>query len=272
MNIQIISLATEFNRRAHMSAEMKKHNIFSYEFFDAISSADIKLTAEKLEIDLDKSELSNGEKGCLLSHISLWKKIIVENLDYLVILEDDIYLGQDADLFLSSSDWIPSGIDFIKFEKFSNHISVNKEPLDIKCNRQLFQLKKEHLGTAGYLINQSMAKQLLSYVESLSFFKPVDQLIFNDFIRSEIVPVYQMVPGLSIQDFLLENKTTSLVSSIEQERIAAKKKRNLYEKSKRTLGEKIFKEIFRPIFQLYLVLKPFFQGAKTSNEVKMWFR
>lgn len=255
-----------------MSAEMKKHNIFSYEFFDAISSADIKLTAEKLEIDLDKSELSNGEKGCLLSHISLWKKIIVENLDYLVILEDDIYLGQDADLFLSSSDWIPSGIDFIKFEKFSNHISVNKEPLDIKCNRQLFQLKKEHLGTAGYLINQSMAKQLLSYVESLSFFKPVDQLIFNDFIRSEIVPVYQMVPGLSIQDFLLENKNNSLMSSIEQERIAAKKKRNLYEKSKRTLGEKIFKEIFRPIFQLYLVLKPFFQGAKTSNEVKMWFR
>ena len=74
------------------------------------------------------------------------------------------------------------------------------------------------------------------------------------------------------KDFLLENKNNSLMSSIEQERIAAKKKRNLYEKSKRTLGEKIFKEIFRPIFQLYLVLKPFFQGAKTSNEVKMWFR
>ncbi|WP_291373958.1 glycosyltransferase family 25 protein [Acinetobacter sp. UBA6720] len=272
MNIQIISLATEFNRRAHMSVEMKKHNIFSYEFFDAISSVDIKLTAEKLEIDLDNSELSNGEKGCLLSHISLWKKMVVENLDYLVILEDDIYLGQDADLFLSSSDWIPTGINFIKFEKFSNHISVEKESLDIKCNRQLFQLKKEHLGTAGYLINQSMAKKLLTYVGSLSFFKPVDQLIFNDFIVSQVEPVYQMVPGLSIQDFLLENKTTSLVSSIEQERIAAKKKRNLYEKSKRTFGEKILKEIFRPVFQLYLVLKPFFQGANTSNEVKMWFR
>lgn len=272
MNIQIISLATEFNRRAHMSAEMKKHNIFSYEFFDAISSADIKLTAEKLEIDLDKSELSNGEKGCLLSHISLWKKIIVENLDYLVILEDDIYLGQDADLFLSSSDWIPSGIDFIKFEKFSNHISVKKESLDIKCNRQLFQLKKEHLGTAGYLINQSMAKQLLSYVESLSFFKPVDQLIFNDFIRSEIEPVYQMVPGLSIQDFLLENKTTSLVSSIEQERIAAKEKRNLDGKSKRTLGEKIFKEILRPFLQAYFFIKNFICASSKKSDMKMWFK
>ena len=36
-----------------------------------------------------KTKLNNGQIGCFISHLLLWKKMIDENIEYMFILEDD---------------------------------------------------------------------------------------------------------------------------------------------------------------------------------------
>jgi len=55
-------------------------------------------------------------------------------------------------------------------------ISLNK-------NLSLRRSKGKHLGTADYIISKSMAKQLLNQVCSKEILRPIDQLIFNSYIK-----------------------------------------------------------------------------------------
>lgn len=271
MNIEIISLSTATERRNHMISEMYKNNISGYQFFDAITAENLDEISSRLGINLTHSNLSNGEKGCLLSHIFLWKKMVDQNLEFLVILEDDVYLGRDAKLFLTNTEWIPDNVNIIKFESFSTKISVHEDVKCLKSGRKLFQLKEQHLGTAGYLLNREMAIKLLNYMDELEVYKPIDQMLFNDLIITGFEPIYQVVPGLSIQDFLLENKKKYLNSSIEQERKDAKLKRHLEEKRKRAKRDKIFREILRPFIQFYVKVKNYIYSFKKRDQIKMWF-
>lgn len=54
---------------------------------------------EKMGLNYNNNYLSQGELACLMSHILLWKKASDENLPYITIFEDDIYLGANANIF-----------------------------------------------------------------------------------------------------------------------------------------------------------------------------
>ena len=91
----VISLTTEQKRRKHITEEFGKQNI-PFEFFDAITPELIEETAKKFNITFDRSSkatLCDGEIACALSHIVLWNFVLENNLDYINIFEDDIYLG-----------------------------------------------------------------------------------------------------------------------------------------------------------------------------------
>lgn len=91
----VISLTTEQKRRKHITEEFGKQNI-PFVFFDAITPELIEETAKKFNITFDRSSkatLCDGEIACALSHIVLWNFVLENNLDYINIFEDDIYLG-----------------------------------------------------------------------------------------------------------------------------------------------------------------------------------
>ena len=57
-----------------------------------------------------------------MSHIAVWLRAKELGLKYVAIFEDDVYLGENATLFLNSSNWIPKNIDVIKLETFLTKI------------------------------------------------------------------------------------------------------------------------------------------------------
>ena len=86
----VISLLHAEERRHHITNEFGKKQV-EFEFFDAITP-DLNVTqAQKLGINLGNSVLGPGEISCLLSHVTLWRHAVTEQLPYLTIFEDDVF-------------------------------------------------------------------------------------------------------------------------------------------------------------------------------------
>ena len=97
MRTFIINLKESTDRRQYMINEMKKTNL-EYEFFDAVNGRNIRNIDEIYlrEDSLKKIRkiLTYGEIGCAMSHLLIYKKMIDENIEQALILEDDIIVTQ----------------------------------------------------------------------------------------------------------------------------------------------------------------------------------
>ena len=111
----VISVVSSSERREHICEAFAKEKI-TFEFFNAITPDLIEEVASRFNINLAQADLTNGEKACFLSHISLWQKAIDDNLEYIAIFEDDIFLGEDIADYFADTNWIPEACDIIKLE------------------------------------------------------------------------------------------------------------------------------------------------------------
>ena len=119
----VISLKTATARREHIVQEFGKQNI-GFEFFDALTPDLARPLAEKMQLHIQEDFLSPGELACFMSHVSIWQKMVDEQIPHLAIFEDDVYLGQNADYFLSNDTWIQSDWQIIKLEAFAKKNST----------------------------------------------------------------------------------------------------------------------------------------------------
>jgi glycosyl transferase family 25 len=93
-------------------------------------------------------------------------KIVDENIPHMAIFEDDIHLGEKADLFLNHSDWIENDWHLVKLE-------APKVILGSKCKdfpdvgRAIYKLPGKNLGTAGYILSLQGAKFLLNEIKKI---------------------------------------------------------------------------------------------------------
>lgn len=205
----VISLSTAHDRRQHIENEFGEQGI-EFEFFDAITPDLIEVTCQKLGIDLTQNQrLSNGEKAVFLSHVCLWQKMIDEDIKYLAIFEDDVYLGENAHLFLNNDTWVQAiDFDIIKLETWKELVHLGKNSIDV-FERQLKPLKSTHVGMAGYIINQKSAKKTLLYLKSLpsDYIFAIDHVVFGALLTE--LAVYQVCPALAMQADRLEHNHLS---------------------------------------------------------------
>jgi glycosyl transferase, family 25 len=92
----VINLARSHDRRAHITAELKKTGI-EYEIMTAVDGRGMDLSDPTL-VDPSLSNLSQflaGTTGAALSHMNACKKIIADGLDKALVLEDDVILPAD---------------------------------------------------------------------------------------------------------------------------------------------------------------------------------
>ena len=166
----IISLATAHTRRQHIFSQFSSKNI-PFSFFDAISLIEqLNAAADRLlPLFSEVNYLSLGEKGCFMSHISLWQHCLDQNLPYIGIFEDDIWLGEQANKFLTNDSWLQEL--FPVNEPFIVRLETVYEPCQIKPllrnnyhNHQIYKLCSPHHGTGGYIISQAAIKWLLSHL------------------------------------------------------------------------------------------------------------
>jgi len=187
-----------------------------------------------------------------MSHAYLWKQMVDENTPYMAIFEDDIYLGEDVNEFLSDSQWIDPSWHLIKLEEFTHRTALGKKVKFFNDfnDRAIFQLKSKNLGTAGYILSLDGAKTLLGYIQTLDKLIALDHLMFECVITENIFSVYQMKPALCIQDVTLYSCKDSVrfASHLYKERLLRRK----YNKKKGV--DKIILELYRILHQLKSIL------------------
>ncbi|WP_151960046.1 glycosyltransferase family 25 protein [Acinetobacter bereziniae] len=247
----VISLSTAVERRKHISSEFAQKNV-DFDFFDALTPEPATIFSQELGLRIDEHILTKGELACFMSHVFLWKRMIDENIPYMAIFEDDIYLGDNVVDFLTDSSWINDQWHLIKLEEFTHRIALGKQVKNFKghIQRSIFELKSKNLGTAGYILSLHGAKSLLSYIQKLDKLIALDHLMFEHLIYENIFSVYQMKPALCIQDVTLYSCKDSVkfASHLYKERLTRRK----YNKKKGM--NKIILELYRILHQLKSII------------------
>ena len=94
-----------------MREQMAKLKI-DYEFFDAVdgdklSNADISKLKIKEGEQCLKRRLSQGEIGAAISHLHVYEKMLAENIEQLIVLEDDAQLKDDFAVLINNLNSAP---------------------------------------------------------------------------------------------------------------------------------------------------------------------
>ena len=96
MRAYVINLARSPDRRAHITAELRKTGL-DYEIITAVDGRDVDLHDATVigPSLLAKNAFPAGTAGCALSHIRAYRRMVEDGLDEALILEDDVTLPAD---------------------------------------------------------------------------------------------------------------------------------------------------------------------------------
>jgi glycosyl transferase family 25 len=180
--IFVVNLIRSIERRKDIESKFNYYKI-PFEIFQATDGSQLSLQ-ELMEIQSNASffkqkygrEMNEGEIGCALSHINLYKKIVSEEISYAIILEDDIEFDKRFEHFVTSSPKIKKLLqhfDLILLGYAAADLNYRKPG---KCSVwkkiKLDETIKVGVpvnrcwGTIGYLISKEGARKLLLNGES----------------------------------------------------------------------------------------------------------
>lgn len=225
--IFIINLERDTKRKQNILKQLEQNNIQNYEFIRAIDGQNGDLEYYSFDVIPDWIEpftskvMTKGEIGCALSHYNIWEKIINENIEYTLILEDDIIL---CDNFSQKLDNICSNI--LETENM-DLLYLGRRPLntnnETKINCNIIKVKYSY-GTHAYIVTNRCAQKLLNcnYLQNLF---PVDEflsLLYDDtypynkffkyFENKSIFNAYSVTPLLVDIEFDENYKSTTYSS------------------------------------------------------------
>lgn len=172
-NIYLINLARS-NERLKACARQFEAFDLPFERIDAVDGDDLSNTDMDALYNFSQSayhkHLTSGEIGCYLSHIRVWQKIVDEQLDYAVVLEDDVILQDNIQQGLAVIESIEQPWDIIKLaevpikRKVIRQYAVN--------NFSLVIYNKLPSGTCAQVVSLAGAKKLLALSGKIA--RPID--------------------------------------------------------------------------------------------------
>lgn len=170
--VYVINLPASINRRREMEKQLSKLDM-KYNFIDAVDGRNLdklyidKYYSSRESLKLHGRELSRGELGCALSHLSIYREMITLGSDYAVILEDDIYVGSSFKKFvdllpqIQGDDW-----EMINLISDTRSTPFGKPVFDIYRYSRFHNPSNR---TAAYVIKQSAALKLLRHAYPIRF-------------------------------------------------------------------------------------------------------
>ncbi|MEI9426762.1 glycosyltransferase family 25 protein [Mesorhizobium sp. Cs1299R1N3] len=206
----VINLDRSPDRLAHTTAEFARIGL-GFERVAAIDARDHPdLMLQRQHPLYAVRRLSGSEIACLHSHRACWTIIAQDDAPYGAIFEDDIVFSAKAGALLADTSWIPADADVVKLETFFHTTVIQRERFSVGGGFSLFRLRKNHIGTGGYLLSRQMARALLEATADVNV--AVDSLIFDPaFATSSGKTIYQLVPALCAQEQFVGNRLPSLV-------------------------------------------------------------
>lgn len=267
----VISLSTAQQRRNHIVLEFSKHGV-KFDFFDAITPDISEGAKRSLGLKDYTTQLHPNEVACLLSHMMLWKKAVDEELDYISIFEDDIYLGQEAASFLNDTSWIPSECGIIKLEVLYKKIaiSLNQKIFRVQNDREIFVLSEPHMGCGGYILSKDTAQKLLEFIYQSTVIIPIDHFAFREYPEKTNSVIHQLVPALCVQDVILRKGQTMFPSALEGVRNQRTGKKSI--KQSLNVVNKLNRELFRIISHIQEFLKERVKLLKGIKIIRLKFK
>ena len=172
--VYVINLDKDKERMEHMDRQCKEHQI-NYVRFPAVLGA-------KVEKDARLSPTcqifcTDGAKGCALSHHTIWKTMLQENLQTVLVLEDDVIFTKDLETKLQIAFREIPQFDIVylcntynpKNENFFSHLAISLGGIQPQDHSPLLKKTKGGFGTAAYIIHQDFVRKIID--------KPITQHI-----------------------------------------------------------------------------------------------
>ncbi|BDY13169.1 glycosyltransferase family 25 protein [Hydrogenimonas cancrithermarum] len=195
----VINLEEEQKKRKRIE-EMLERLGLQYSIVKAVDGR--KLTESDLKkvyspyrsIKIFRRELSRGEVGCTLSHLSIYRLMEKEGFEKAVILEDDAVVCEDFPIILQHLEEVPGHCEClllgyeadIKKELFTYTSLWGARRLFGKYRLKRFV--KVALGAYGYMITKRGAQKILAANETIV--KPLDHFTGD----SSLLNLYGLAP------------------------------------------------------------------------------
>ena len=163
---------------------------------EAVES-EIKLYHKLKEMGKHRTITIDGECGCLISHYKIFKKMINESIPIAMIFEDDAQFSEDFWKRISniSTDTILYfGGRFTKDFMMPSCLCIPHGNV-VKHVYTPFVPVYHDRTLHGYIITQTIAKKLISEIEDMKYFEPIDHIMIKFFVN-ENIPVYSTLPLL----------------------------------------------------------------------------
>lgn len=160
-------------------------------------------------LDAKGTLLTRYEIGAVLSHRKAWRAFLRTSDSHALIIEDDVYFGENFARYLSSEIFKNSPYDIVNIETTYAPVVLGRGtslPFD---DRKLYQISTYHHGAGGYILSRAAAKRLL--VMSAGAPDGIDTIIFNMARQKEagLTPLSQgqVSPALIVQHVCHPNPT-----------------------------------------------------------------
>lgn len=198
--IFVINLDSSVERLKSMQAQCDRLGL-KFERVSAVRGCELsvhdKSKIYSLEQNLKKYDkvLNDGEIGCYLSHIKCWKKLIEEELDYALVLEDDGMLTDELPLFITKLAKSFEHWDYIHLSHGSK-VKPVIDSLDMGDGIWLQKTLKLNSTTTGQFISFKGAQKLVS--SALPISRPVDMDIqhwYEKSLRCFVVSPFPVLSG-----------------------------------------------------------------------------
>jgi glycosyl transferase family 25 len=118
--------------------------------------------------------LKPGEKGCFISHIWCWQKIVEQQLDFALILEDDFVVQCDLPALLKEINQLTEQWHYIKLA-MPNKAQPVMQQQALGAARSLVHYKKHPVSTVAQCVSLAGAQLLLQ--KAVPFYRPVDVML-----------------------------------------------------------------------------------------------
>jgi len=242
MQCFVINLDRETKRLAWMTEAFSRMGL-AFERCGAVDKTGLSDDDIDRIVVRDHHNWSPGEVACFMSHIAVWRRIAEGSDAHAVVLEDDVYFSQDAARFLRDDTWIPPGAQLIKLETTLNPVLVGRRGRKIMGHR-LLPLHSFHNGAAAYVISRRQAAQLVGLAGKID--RPVDDFLFD--MTKHATRLWQLSPGIGIQEMFLPGQEIALPSNLEPERLATPRLRR--PKMRLSRSAKAMREIRRLLWRI----------------------
>lgn len=216
--IIVINLKKNTHKKNRMITMLNKLNV-EYSFLEAVYGNGLSDKAlnqiynPKHSIDKKVKILVKNEIGCALSHFNIYQQMLDNNIDKMIVLEDDTIIGQDFIEALKVIKFLPKNwelflLGYAANTKDSILCNVNVPLLNNPTAFKVGVPLKRAGGTYGYIINQSGAKKLLTYKNTL--YQAIDLYTCN----RHFVNIYVLTPRVVSVDYNFD-------SDIDDDRVQA---------------------------------------------------